>query len=123
LEEVLGALGEAQARAEASCRAGSGEVGLAHRLQLADRRAARIRSLRSRAEPWRAEQRARAAAAEAAVTRARSALAQMEGARRAVDELLAKLRLEGARRVEGAEETETAAIGPGRSGPLSRASS
>lgn len=123
LEESLGALGEAQARAEAFCRARTGEVGPAYLLQSADRRVARIRSLRSRAEPWRAEQRARAVAAEWAVTRARSTLAQIEGARRAVDELLAKLRLERARRVEGAEETETAAMGPDRSGPLSRASS
>jgi hypothetical protein len=123
VEEALNALREEQGRVEASWRARIGEVGPAHRLQSAVQRAARIRALRSRAEAWSAEQEVRAAAAHAAVAHARSALARIDGERRAVDELLARLRLERARRLERAAEVEATEVGPARAARLSRASS
>jgi hypothetical protein len=123
VEEALGALREEQGRIEASWRARIGEVGPAHRLQVAGQRAARIRGLRSRADAWSAQQEARAAAAHAAVARAGAALARIEGERRAVEELLARLRLEQARRLEAAAEAEAAEVGPVRAARLSRASS
>ena len=125
-EEALNALREEQGRVEASWRARIGEAGPAHRLQSVGQGAARILALRSRAEAWSAQQELRAAAAHAAVARARSALARIEGERRAVDDLLARLRLERARRLEGAAEVAEAGateVGPVRAARLSRASS